>query len=107
MPGSNIFFAGSIQSISRAASPQKPSGSASERAWTSWYRLLWMFMALLPGPTLPIIAGLVPGIHVGGLVDKSRRGWPDGPGHDKDQFQAIFLKAIFTWSGVNSRPDRP
>jgi len=31
----------------------------------------------------------------------------NGPGHDKDQFQAIFLKAIFTWSGVNSRPDRP
>ena len=35
-----LFLAGSIQSISRAASAQKPSGSASERAWTSWYRLL-------------------------------------------------------------------
>ena len=28
-------LAGSIQSISRAASAQKPSGSLSERAWTS------------------------------------------------------------------------
>jgi hypothetical protein len=35
MAGSNIFFAGSIQSISRAASAQKPSGSAIERAYTS------------------------------------------------------------------------
>src|ERR1700761_172666 len=51
MVGSKIFFAGSIQSISAAASPQNPSGSRSERAWTSWYRLLsWLFMALLPLP---------------------------------------------------------
>ena len=29
----------------------KPSGSLSERAWTSWYRLVfWMFMASLPRP---------------------------------------------------------
>ena len=35
MAGSKIFLAGSIQSISRAASAQNPSGSLIERAWTS------------------------------------------------------------------------
>ena len=92
MSGSNTFFAGSIQSISRAASPQKPSGSASERAWTSWYRLLWMFMALLPLTSVyflvkPWMAGTSPAMIRINL----------GP----------FLGAIVTGSSVNSRPDSP
>jgi hypothetical protein len=51
----------------------------------------------------PIMPGLVPGILGFVLIDKARRGWPGQPCHDKEQFQAIFLAAIVTCRGTNSR----
>src|SRR5437667_2154958 len=65
--GSNTFFAGAYQSISCAASVQKPSGSRSERAWTSWYRLKRTSIRLLPRPIARLWRSLerdFPGQHL-------------------------------------------
>ena len=109
MPGSKTFFAGSIQSISRAASPQKPSGSASERAWTSMIAAVVLDIhGVAPAavdPLLRVMPGRVPGIHGFMLVAEQ-----DVDGRDSPAMTRInptkFSGAIVTRDGINSRPNR-